>query len=67
MALKHTRARTWSWSKLYKKMFDQQEKRVDTQFSHNFETRFETFGNQLLTKGVSSREKYVAQFCFPFL
>ena len=35
------------------KMFDQQEKRFETLFSDQFETRFETLGNQLLTKGES--------------
>ena len=32
------------------RMFDQQEKRFETLFSDQFETRFETLGNQLLTK-----------------
>ena len=34
------------------RMFDQQEKRLDTLFSSQFETRFETVGNQLSTKVV---------------
>ena len=32
------------------RMFDQQEKRLEILFSDQFETRFETLGNQLLTK-----------------
>ena len=31
-------------------MFNQQEKRFEALFSDQFETRFETLGNQLLTK-----------------
>ena len=34
------------------RMFDQPEKRLDTLFSSQFETRFETVGNQLSTKVV---------------
>ena len=36
------------------RMSDQQEKRLDTLFSDQFETRLETFGNQLLTKVESA-------------
>ena len=31
------------------RMSDQQEKRLDTLFSHQFETRLETFGSQVWT------------------
>ena len=36
------------WS--MQRMFDHQDERFETLFSDQFETRFETLGNQLLTK-----------------
>ena len=36
------------------RMFEQQGKELDTLFSNQFETRLETFGNQLLTKVESA-------------